>query len=71
MPLSTEEKDLGLLISHKLSRHKNIMAKVNTAKKKVLRLIKRACGTRAQPQALLKLYIHLVRPHIEFACLSF
>ena len=66
IPLSTEEKDLGVLISHNLSWHKNIMAKVNTANK-VLPLIKRACGTCTQPQALLKLYIHLVRPHIEFA----
>ena len=28
IPLSTEEKDLGVLISHNLSWHKNIMAKV-------------------------------------------
>ena len=26
------------------------------------------CGTCNQPHVLLKLYIHLVRPHIEFAC---
>ena len=67
IPLSTEEKDLGVLISCNLSWHKNIMAKVNTANK-VLRLIKRACGTCTQTQVLLKLYIHLVRPHIEFVC---
>ena len=52
IPLSTEEKDLGVLISHNLSWHNHIMAKVNTANK-VLRLIKQ--------------YIHLVRPHMEFA----
>ena len=40
------------------------MAKVNTAYK-VLRLIKRTCGTCTQPHVLLKLYIHLVRPHVE------
>ena len=42
------------------------MAKVNTANK-VLRLNKRTCGTFTQPHVLLKLYIHLVRPHVEFA----
>ena len=67
IPLSTEENDLGVLISHNLSWHNHIMAKVNIANK-VLRLIKRTCGTRTQPHVLLKLYIHLVRPHIEFAC---
>ena len=67
IPLSTEEKDLGVLISHNLSWHSHIMAKVNIAKK-ALRLIKRTCGTRTQPHVLLKLCIHLVRPHIEFAC---
>ena len=49
-----------------LSWHNHIMAKVNTANK-VLRLIKRTCGTCTQPHVLLKLYIHLVRPHVEFA----
>ena len=43
------------------------MAKVNIANK-VLRLIKGTCATCTQPHVLLKLYIHLVRPHIEFAC---
>ena len=42
------------------------MTKVNTANK-VLRLNKRTCGTCTQPHVLLKLYIHLVRPHVEFA----
>ena len=42
------------------------MAKVNTANK-VLRLIKRTCGTCTKPHVLLKLYIHLVRPLVEFA----
>ena len=43
------------------------MAKVNTANK-VSRLIKRTCGTSCtQPHVLLKLYIHLVRPLVEFA----
>jgi len=42
------------------------MAKVNTANI-VVRLIKRTCGTCTHPHVLLKLYIHLVRPHVEFA----
>ena len=66
IPLSSKEKDVGVLISHNLSWHNHIMAKVNTANK-VLRLIKRTCGTCTQPHVLLKLYIHLVRPHVEFA----
>ena len=66
IPLSSEEKDLGVLISHNLSWHNHIMAKLNTANK-VLRLIKRTCGTCTQPHVLLKLYIHSVRPHVEFA----
>ena len=66
IPLSSEEKDLGVLITHSLSWHNHIMAKLNTANK-VLRLIKRTCGTCTQPHVLLKLYIHLVRPHVEFA----
>ena len=56
----------GVLISHNLSWHNHIMAKVNTANK-VLRLNKRTCGTCTHPHVLLKLYIHLVRPHVEFA----
>ena len=46
IPLSKEEKDLGVLISHNLSWHNDIMAKVNIAMKKVLRLIK-ACQSRS------------------------
>ena len=66
IPLPSEEKDLRVLISPNLSWHNHIMAKVNTANK-VLRLIKRTCGTCTQPHVLLKLYIHLVRQHVEFA----
>ena len=62
-----KKKNKGVLISHNLSWHNHIMAKVNTANK-VLRLIKRTCGTCTKPHVLLKLYIHLVRPHVEFAC---
>ena len=40
IPLSKEEKDLGVLISHTPSWHNDIVAKVNIAMNKVLRLIK-------------------------------
>ena len=66
IPLSSEEKNLGVLISQNLSWHNHIMAKENAANK-VLHLIKRTCGTCTQTHVLLKLYIHLVRPHAEFA----
>ena len=46
IPLSKEEKDLGVLISHNPSWHNDIMAKVNIAMNKVLRLIK-ACQGRS------------------------
>ena len=69
IPLLTEEKDLGVLvISHNLSWHNHIMAKLVNIAKKVLRLIKRTCGTCTQPHVLLKLYIHFVRPHTECDC---
>lgn len=65
--LTKEEKDLGLIITHNLAWRDHILAKVNTANK-MLRLIKRTCGKYRQPKILTKLYIHLVRPHLEFAC---
>lgn len=58
IPLSREEKDVGggqELISHNLSKHNHIMAKVDIANK-VLRLIKRICRTCNQPHVQLKLY---------------
>ena len=66
IPLSNEEKELGVLISHKLSWKNHVLVKLNIANK-VLRLIKRTCGTCNHPHVLLKFYI-LVRPHVEFAC---
>ncbi len=64
--ISKEEKDLGLLLNHKLSWHDHVLNKINTANK-VLRLIKRTCGKQTHPKVILKLYIHLVRPHLEYA----
>ena len=66
IPLSNEQKDLAVLISHNLSWQNHILAKVNIPNK-VLRLIKRTWGTCNQLHVLLKLYIHQVRPHVEFA----
>ena len=62
IPLSTEEKDLGVLISHNLSWHTHITDKVNVANN-VLRLIKRSCGTCTKPYVLLKL---ICSPHQQF-----
>ena len=65
--LSKEEKDLGIIITHNLAWRDHILTKVNTANK-MLRLIKRTCGNRPHPKVFLSLYIHLVRPHLEYAC---
>lgn len=64
IPLSKEEKRFDsvnkLSCPVKLSWHGQ--------SHKVLQLIKRTSGTCNQPRVLLKLYIYLVRPHVEFAC---
>ena len=45
----------------------HIFSKVNMANK-ILRLIKRTvCGT-SNKDVIKKLYIHMVRPHLEYAC---
>ena len=62
-----EEKDLGIIMSHNLSWRDHIMHKVNIANR-MLGIIKRTCGRRATSDAFLKLYIHLVRSHLEYAC---
>ena len=62
IPLSTEEKDLGMLISLNLPWHCHIMDKVNVANN-VLSLIKRSCSTCNQPYVLLKL---ICSPHQQF-----
>ena len=64
---SQEEKDLGMIMSHNLSWRDHIMLKVNIANQ-MLRIIKRTCGRRPKSDVFLKLYIHLVRPHLEYAC---
>ena len=62
-----KEKDLGIMLHHKLAWHDHIITKVNTANK-ILRLIRRTCGNQTQSVVIRKLYIHLVRPHLEYAC---
>ena len=62
-----EEKDLGIIMSHNLSWRDHIMLKVNIANR-MLGIIKRTCGRRPTSDVFLKLYIHLVRPHLEYAC---
>ena len=60
------EKDLGILVNNKLSWHDHIVNKVNTANK-VLRLIRRSCGSSVIADVIKKLYVHLVRPHLDYA----
>ena len=55
------------MLHHKLAWHDHIITKVNTANK-ILWLIKRTCGNQTQSVVIRKLYIHLVRPHLEYAC---
>ena len=43
------------------------MVKVNIANR-MLGIIKRTCGRRPISDVFLKLYIHLVRLHLEYAC---
>lgn len=54
-------------MSYNLSWRDHIMIKVKIANR-ILGIIKRTCGRRPIPDVFLKLYIHLVRPHLEYAC---
>ena len=54
-------------MSRNLSWCDHIMLKVNTANR-MLGIIKRTCGRRPLSNVFLKLYIYLVRPHLEYAC---
>ena len=65
--LCKEEKDLGIIIIHNLAWRDHILTKVNIANG-ILCLIRRTCGNRPNPKIVLKLFIHLVRPRLEFAC---
>ena len=67
LTLSKKEKDLGIIMSHNLSWRDHIMLKVNIASR-MLGIIKRTCGRRPTSDVFLKLYIHLVRPHLKYAC---
>lgn len=59
-------KDLDVLVNLKLSWHGQIANKLNKANK-VLRLITRTCRTYAIADVIRKLYIHLLRPHLDYA----
>ena len=54
-------------MSRNLSWCDHIMLKVNTANR-MLGIIKRTCCRRPLSNVFLKLYIYLVRPHLEYAC---
>lgn len=60
------EKDLGILVNNKLPWHDHIINKVSTANK-VLRLIRRSCGSCAIADVIKKLCVYLVRPHLDHA----
>ena len=61
--LTDQEKDLGIIMHHKLAWHEHIITKVNTANK-ILRLIRRTCGKLTQTAVICKLYIW--SPHQAF-----
>ena len=63
---SNYERDLGVIVNSKLSWHDQVISKVNTANK-VLRLVKRTCGKSTAADVIRKLYLHLVRPHLDYA----
>ena len=54
-------------MSHNLSWRDHIMLNVNIANQ-MLGIIKRTFGRRASSDLFLKLYIHLVRPHLKYTC---
>ena len=64
--LCKEEKDLGIIITHNLAWRDHILAEVNIVNGMLC--LRRTCGNRPNPKIFLKLFIHLFRPHLEFAC---
>ena len=67
VPMTEMEKDLGVIMHHKLMWRDHIFSKVNTANK-ILRLIKRTVRGTSNKDVIKKSYIHMVRPHLEYAC---
>ena len=67
MPMTEMEKDLRVIIHPKLMWKDHIFSKVNTANK-ILRLIKRTVRGTSNKDVIKKLYIHMVRPNLEYAC---
>ena len=65
--MTETEKDLGVIMHHKLMWRDHIFSKLNTANK-ILRLIKRTVRRTSNKDVIKKLYIHMVQPHLEYAC---
>ena len=66
MPLTETEKDLGVVMHHKLMWRDHIISKVNTANK-VLRLIRQTVRGTPNKDVIKNSNIHMVRPHLEYA----
>ena len=64
--MTDKEKDLSIILHHKLAWHDHINTKVNSTNK-ILQQIKRTCGNGTQTGVICKLYVHLVGPHLENA----
>ena len=62
VPMSETEKDLGVIMHHKLMWRDHIFSKVNTANK-ILRLIKRTVRGISNKDVIKKLYIHIHALH--------
>ena len=63
---SNYERDLGVFVNSKLSWYDQVISKVNTANK-VLPLVKRTSGKSTAADVIKKLYLHLMRPHLDYA----
>ena len=63
---SVVEKDLGVLVDHKLNNNMQCQAAVSKASK-VLSCIRRGMDSRDRDIILPPLYKSLVRPHLEYA----
>ena len=64
VPMSETEKHLRVLMHHKRTWRDHIFSNVNTANK-IVRLIKRTDRGISNKDVIKKLYIQLVRPHLE------
>ncbi|CAB4033408.1 Hypothetical predicted protein [Paramuricea clavata] len=67
VPMTEMENDLGVIMHHKRMWRDHIFSKVNTANK-ILRLIKRTVRGTSNKDVIKELYVHMVRPHLEYIC---